>query len=141
MWSSVDLCTIMLLHSSSSPRLWFEVATNSLSLCKLHIPMCKPNHHCDYSSVIQWWPTSGTNNTIMLRPSGTRDNCYKSWTVPDIPGQLEPMSLAALVQHKWILDFKILDAQNYKFVCKYLYDFQILPKFHLLVKKNKSHQI
>ena len=31
--------------------------------------------------------TSGTNNRL----SGTRDKFYKSGTVPEIPGQLEPM--------------------------------------------------
>ena len=37
------------------------------------------------------WPSSGTNNRAVLLPSGTRDNCQKSGTVPEIQGQLEPM--------------------------------------------------
>ena len=35
--------------------------------------------------------TSGTNNRAVLRLSGTRDKFYKPGTVPEIPGQLEPM--------------------------------------------------
>ena len=35
--------------------------------------------------------TSGTNNRAVVRLSGTRDKFYKSGTVPEIPGQLEPM--------------------------------------------------
>ena len=38
--------------------------------------------------------------------------------------------LATSVQHKQIFDFKILGVQNYKFVCKHLQGFQILPNFH-----------
>ena len=38
-----------------------------------------------YASV---WPSSGTNNRQVAEPSGTRDKCLKSGTVPEIPGQL-----------------------------------------------------
>ena len=41
-----------------------------------------------YASV---WTSSRTNSAIAVMPSGTRDNCWKSGTVPEILGQLEPM--------------------------------------------------
>ena len=33
----------------------------------------------------------GTINRTTVRPFGTQDKGYKSGTVPEIPGQLEPM--------------------------------------------------
>ena len=41
--------------------------------------------------MIAVWPTSGTNNRLVVKRSGTRDKVNKSGTVPEIPGQLEPM--------------------------------------------------
>ena len=35
--------------------------------------------------------SSRTNNTAIERASGTQDNCYKSGTIPEILGQLEPI--------------------------------------------------
>ena len=44
-----------------------------------------------FAVMIADWPTSGTNNRLVVKPSETRDKVNKSGTVPDIPGQLEPM--------------------------------------------------
>ena len=44
-----------------------------------------------FAVMIAVWPTSGTNNRLVVKPSGTRDKINKSGTVPEIPGQLEPM--------------------------------------------------
>ena len=41
-------------------------------------------------------PSSGTNNRQVAEPSGTRDKCLKSGTVPEIPGQLEPMYILSV---------------------------------------------
>ena len=44
-----------------------------------------------FAVMIAVWPTSGTINRLAVKLSGTRDKVNKSGTVPEIPGQLEPM--------------------------------------------------
>ena len=44
-----------------------------------------------FAVMIAVWPTSGTNNRLVVKPSGTRDSQQIRDCVPEIPGQLEPM--------------------------------------------------
>ena len=49
--------------------------------------------------MIAVWPTSGTNNRLVVKPSGTRDKVNKSGTVLEILGQLEPMHIRNINRH------------------------------------------
>ena len=72
-----DDCAVLQLLSSC------RSATTLLQLTNLHVRY----------SFDRCCTTSGTNNIALVRMSGTRDKFYKSGTVPEIPGQLEPMEL------------------------------------------------
>ena len=64
-----------------------------------------------FAVMIAVWPTSGTNNRLVVKPSGTRDKVNKSGTVPEIPGQMEPMLFA--LQYNTYIDEDMADMINY----------------------------
>ena len=68
---------------SQLTSVWF----NSLYMHRVHTPELN-YQYCVYHSIMPGWHPG---QTIQQWPSVIRDRGYKSGTVPEIPGQLEPM--------------------------------------------------
>ena len=64
-----------------------------LSSCRSATTLLQLTNYTCAIALIGAAPLPGTNNIALVRMSGTRDKFYKSGTVPEIPGQLEPMEL------------------------------------------------